>query len=53
MLDREPEWAASVPWRSAFRNNLAGYLHRGMLSFEQACALPAEAESLMDTQPVG
>lgn len=48
LLDRDPEWAAPVLWRSEFRNILAGYLRRGMLSFEQACALQAEAESLME-----
>lgn len=35
-------------WRSEFRNILAGYLRRKTLSFEQVCALQAEAESLLD-----
>lgn len=35
-------------WRSEFRNILAGYLRRGTLSFEQACNVQAEAESLLD-----
>lgn len=48
LLAREPEWAAPPLWRSEFRNILAGYLRRGMLSFEQACSLQAEAEALMD-----
>lgn len=48
LLEREPEWAAPVLWRSEFRNILAGYMRRGMLSFEQACTLQAEAEALMD-----
>ncbi|RYF74173.1 MAG: PIN domain-containing protein [Comamonadaceae bacterium] len=47
LLQREPQWAAPVLWRSEFRNILAGYLRRGMLSFEQACGIQAEAESLM------
>lgn len=48
LLAREPEWAAPPLWRSEFRNILAGYVRRGMLSFEQACGLQAEAEALMD-----
>ena len=47
LMQREPEWAAPVLWRSEFRNILAGYLRRDMLSFEQVCALQAEAESLL------
>jgi predicted nucleic acid-binding protein len=47
LLEKDPEWAAPTLWRSEFRNILAGYLRRGMLSFEQACTLQAEAESLM------
>ena len=48
LLEREPEWAAPPLWRSEFRNILAGYLRRNMLSFEQACSLQAEAESLLE-----
>lgn len=48
LLEREPEWAAPPLWRSEFRNILAGYVRRDMLSFEQACSLQAEAEALMD-----
>ena len=48
LLEREPEWAAPPLWRSEFRNILAGYVRRGMLSFEQACSLQSEAESLME-----
>lgn len=48
LLEREPEWAAPPLWRSEFRNILAGYLRRHMLSFEQACSLQAEAESLLE-----
>ena len=39
LLEREPEWAAPPLWRSEFRNILAGYVRRKMLSFEQACSL--------------
>ena len=47
LLERDPEWAAPVLWRSEFRNILAGYLRRGALTFEQALALQREAESLL------
>jgi predicted nucleic acid-binding protein len=47
LLDREPDWAAPVLWRSEFRNILAGYLRRQTLRFEDVKAVQAEAESLM------
>lgn len=47
LLEHDPEWAAPVLWRSEFRNILAGYLRRGSLTFEQACSLQREAESLL------
>ena len=47
LLERDPEWAAPVLWRSEFRNILAGYLRRGALTFEKACAIQREAESLL------
>ena len=47
LLARDPEWAAPVLWRSEFRNVLAGYLRRKALTFEQACRLQREAESLL------
>jgi predicted nucleic acid-binding protein len=47
LLEREPEWAAPVLWRSEFRNILAGYLRRKTVSFAQACALQDEAESML------
>ena len=48
LLVKDAEWAAPVLWRSEFRNILAGYMRRKMISFEQACSLQAEAESLVD-----
>lgn len=47
LLERDPDWAAPVLWRSELRNILAGYLRRGQLGFEQALALQREAEELL------
>lgn len=47
LLERDPEWAAPLLWRSEFRNILAGYTRRKTLTFEQACSLQSEAESLL------
>ncbi len=47
LLERDPEWVAPVLWRSEFRSILAGYLRRRILAFDDACALQAEAESLL------
>lgn len=48
LLEKDAEWAAPVLWRSEFRNILAGYIRRKMLTFEQACSLQREAEGLVD-----
>lgn len=47
LLQREPEWAAPLLWRSEFRNILTGYMRRAMLSFEQACMVQTQAEALL------
>lgn len=47
LLQRDPEWTAPLLWRSEFRNILAGCLRRGALTFDQACGLQTEAESLL------
>lgn len=47
LLEQDPDWAAPVLWRSEFRNILAGYLRRKAVTFEQACSLQDEAESLL------
>ena len=47
LLEREVDWHAPVLWRSEFRNILAGYLRRGSISFDQACAIQLEAEGLL------
>ena len=48
LLARDPEWNAPALWRSEFRNILAGYLRRRMLTFDQVLEIQAEAEGLMD-----
>lgn len=47
LMERDPEWAAPVLWRSEFRNVLAGYLRRKALTLAQAGMLQSEAESMM------
>jgi predicted nucleic acid-binding protein len=47
LLEANPRWAAPLLWRSEFRNILAGYIRRKAITFEQACALQDEAESLL------
>jgi predicted nucleic acid-binding protein len=47
LLARDPEWSAPVLWRSEFRNILAGYLRRRVLTFDQVLDTQAEAEGLM------
>lgn len=47
LLEREPDWAAPILWRSEFRNILVGYLRRKSISYEQAIKIQEEAESLM------
>lgn len=47
LLQKDPDWAAPVLWRSEFRNILAGYMRRKVLSFDDAKRIQAEAESLL------
>jgi len=47
LLERDPDWAAPLLWRSEFRSILAGYLRRQTLGFEQVCHLQSEAEGLL------
>lgn len=44
---RDAEWAAPALWRSEFRDILAGYLRRKLLTFEQACSIQLEAEAML------
>ena len=48
LLEKDPQWAAPVLWRSEFRNILAGFMRRRALTFEQANRLQREAEGLLD-----
>ena len=48
LLEREPEWAAPMLWRSEFRNILAGYMRRKAISFEHANSVSREAEALLE-----
>ncbi len=47
LLERDPDWAAPLLWRSEFRNMLAGYLRQQTLTFDQVCSLQSEAEDLL------
>ena len=47
LLEREPDWAAPILWRSELRNILAGYLRRKTLTFDQVCGIQSEAEDLL------
>ena len=47
LLAIDPEWAAPVLWRSEFRNVLATYLRKSMLTIESALGIQIEMEDLM------
>jgi predicted nucleic acid-binding protein len=47
LLQRDPDWAAPLLWRSEFRSVLAGYMRRKAVTFDEARKLQAEAESLL------
>ena len=47
LLEYDSEWAAPSLWRSEFRNVLALYLRKGLISLEEACRIQEEAESLI------
>lgn len=44
---KDPEWVAPLLWRSEFRNVLALYLRRNVLSLQQALEIMADAETLL------
>ena len=47
LLMRQPKWIAPVLWRSEFRNVLALYLRKKILTLEQAYNIQTEAETLL------
>lgn len=47
LLTRDAEWVAPILWRSEFRNILAGFMRRGLLTAAAAIDLQTEAEGLM------
>ena len=47
LLAKDPEWIAPTLWRSEFRNVLALYLRKSLLTFGQALAIQNEAEALL------
>ncbi|MBN1425492.1 type II toxin-antitoxin system VapC family toxin [Candidatus Fermentibacteria bacterium] len=44
---KDSEWVAPLLWRSEFRNVLAQYIRRGVLSVEEAEQVMDEAQALM------
>ena len=47
LLENEQAWAAPYLWRSEFRNVLALYIRKSIISFEKALKIQSEAEALM------
>lgn len=47
LFTRDPDWAAPMLWRSEFRNVLALYLKKKILSLQDALRIQDEAEGLM------
>lgn len=47
LLQQELVWAAPYLWRSEFRNVLALYIRKELISFTQALKIQCSAESLM------
>ncbi len=47
LLEKDPQWAAPVLWKSEFRNVLSGYLRKELLDFDSIIAILQEAEDLM------
>lgn len=47
LLIQEPDWCAPRLWRSEFRNVLALYLRKNLVSLSQVVSIQAEAESLL------
>ena len=46
-LRQDQDWASPLLWRSEFRNVLAGYLRRRLMTFDIAMQIMEQAESLL------
>ncbi len=47
LLFEDPEWVAPMLWRSEFRNVLALYLHKGLITFEEVLNIQTEMEAML------
>ena len=47
-LLKDPEWVAPILWQSEFRNVLAQFIRKNILSFEDAVRIMDEATRLMN-----
>lgn len=48
LFQLEPDWAAPVLWKSEFRNVLALYLRKKIITLDKALQLQESAESMMN-----
>jgi len=48
LLEKDPHWAAPLLWRSEFRNVLAHYIRKSLLSLDEAQEIMREAMLLMN-----
>ena len=48
VLEQEPDWIAPVLWRSEFRNVLALYMRKNIISLERSIEIVDAAHELMD-----
>lgn len=50
LLEYDPEWAVPLLWRSEFRNVLALYLRKGLITLTDAVRIQDEAEAFLQEQ---
>ncbi len=53
LVECDPEWAVPILWRSEFRNVLALYLRKGLISLGEAVRIQEEAESFLKENEYG
>jgi len=53
LYERDQEWVAPLLWRSEFRNALALYLRKQLLTLEEASKIQSEAEKVMSDNEYG